>query len=416
MRNPRGIRGVGVTVISLFTVIVIIINPSCVGEEESPIAGETYTLPAGMAVVYPFIEQVPLIYPDAGKYVTRIFIADPKGGFKRLLLKMHGKTGILTPSSDGRYLAFVKRQMDPESKDHSVVHIMLLEDGSMRNVSGLDPLAYRIFKPPDFSPDGKWLVFAAEDASARKQVRLFVYNLERNELTHPDAIDNTITLDDNPPQFSSNGKEVYCTIKYFESGPYEFIRQLIAYDIESDTYRILAEFDMDSRLGVPIEGPRGEYIYFNYTHADWTNHLEVHRVPIEGGEPETVFDQQYVLYIVGFAPEAEVALMSYHIQETRKHFFATGNYEDGEVNLITGDDEDIALFPGNGLQHLSPDGSLILTLYHDIDYDYEDIMVMDLNGENRYNVSDTATYNEGFAAWIEIPEGTKIPVGGYLLD
>jgi hypothetical protein len=137
------------------------------------------------------------------------------------------------------------------------------------------------------------------------------------------------------------------------------------------------------------------------------------RVPIEGGEPETVFEEDYVLWLVDFIPDEGKALMSYCIQEGIKHYVCTGDLDSGRTELITGDDEDIELFIRTGQKHLSPSGEMVLIHYHDVTYDYWDVMVMDTKGENRINISDTALFNEQLATWIVIPEGIEIPEGGY---
>jgi len=417
MTRNRGIPRIGPIVILLFTTLILFINPACDNEGEKPDVENLQPLPPGIAVIYPFSERDPYEYGATETWTSRVFIACPHGSYKKLLLKAKTKIDHVTASPDGKYLAIVRRQRSSGSKDRSIVSLLSLVDGEHKDVSSFDPLAYRITKPVDFSPDGGMIVFSAEDASVRKFVRMFIYDMEDNELHKPEAFDHTMTLDDNPPQFASNGWEILCMIKHYETSPYEYVRRLIAYDVNTDTYRELAEFSMDTKIGVPIEGPEGKYVYFDYIDLNWTNHRVVNRVPYDGGTPETIFEQQHVLYIVGFEPEEGKALLSYHIiRDTRQHYVATGNCEDGEVTLITKDEEDIKLFPGDGIEHLSPDKSLILVHYHDLDYDYEDIMVMGLDGENRFNVSDTATHDEAYAIWIDVPEGLKIPVGGYVVD
>jgi hypothetical protein len=246
---------------------------------------------------------------------------------------------------------------------------------------------------------------------------LFIYNIASGELVTPSAL-NMASLEEMPPQFLPGGKEIACGVKMYEEvrNPMDFRRLLIAYDVDKGTYRTIAEFDRKERIGVPIAGPDGKYIYFDFSSSEWTYpHREVHRVPIDGGKHEMVFGEDYVLYIVDFIPAEGKALMSYHIQEFNRRYVCIGDLETGKTKLITGDGEDIELFMNTGLKHLSPDGILFLTHYHDLTYDYHDVLVMDSEGGSRINISNTALFNEGWAAWIVLPEGIEIPEGGYEL-
>jgi Tol biopolymer transport system component len=369
-------------------------------------------LPSGVGVVYPFTEDIPIA--SGGGKKTRVFIFYPHNGAKKLLLKAKGSIPYLSSSPEGGHIAFTFRKGELGAADQTFVYLLSLRDGRLKEISSLDSRIYKRIPPLAFSPDGAMLAFAAETPYAGRQKRLFIYTLGDGTLHSPEALDS-VTLDENPPQFAPTGREIACTIKYYKATGYleDFERQLIAYDLGSGTYRVLAEFDMDSRLGVPYYGPGGQYIYFDYSHAAWTTHRVIKRVPVEGGEPETVFEEDYVLWLCGFVPDAGLALMSYIVQETMQRYIAIGELETGTVRLLTSGDEDIELFSGNGLQHLSPDGKLILAHYHDRTFDYWDILAMDIDGGSRVNVSGTATVDEDYATWVVVPQGIKIPQGGY---
>ncbi len=400
-----------------FAAVTIIVTPGCNDEPRAADSVERRPLPAGVALIYPFNETTPLAFGESGIIKSRVIIADPRTGAKTLLFQGDGGISNFVQSPDGKYIAFDRLMQTGKEPAPAVIYLMSLADGKIIDISSREEKAHRTFKPPSFSPDGRLIAFGAEEWPSR-QVRLYIYSIEDDVLSAPSAVSKGRTLDENGPRFTPDGKEILCTTKVEGPTGYigDFTRELIAYSVEDDSLRVLVEYDKDVRLGVPYIGPEKKYIYYEYTHADWSTHRIVKRIPLEGGDDETVFEEEYVLYLGGFVPDAGLALLSYHIVEYQKRYVAVGDIATGEVRLITGDDEDIELFATTGIEHLSPDGDFLLVRYHDIAFDYWDIMVTDINAENRLNISETATYDEPYAAWIVIPEGITIPRDGYVLE
>jgi len=379
-------------------------------------------LPAGQAIIYSVHENFPLEY-GPGSY-SRLIIADPDGKAAQVVLRGKGVISRISPSPMGKYIAFTFKGVGGSSPEEGYnppgpVWLMSLEDGKIINISGSDARAQLVSKPPAFSQDGKLFAFGSEDGSINRTIRLFIYDIEKGELTTPSSL-SQMTLEDNAPHFLLGESEIACNVKKFEGPNFgDFKRQMIAYDYGADTYRVITEFDKEDRVGVPLPGPDGKYIYYNYGKSG-INHLGVRRVPVEGGKPEAVFEEKYVLYFADFIPDENKALMSYHIQEFNRRYVCVGDLETGRTKLITGDDEDISIFSEaaseTGLKYVSPDGKMILTYFHDLQYDFRDIMVMDTEGGNRVNVSNTALFNEDIATWIVVPEGIEIPAGGYEVE
>jgi hypothetical protein len=403
-------------VLIISTALLCFISTGCPGEKKETAEVEKTPLPPGVALIYPFHEVTPLAYGfgAVNDVKSRIIIADPRTGEKLLFLRSDGAISNLVQSPDRKYIAFDRLIPTDENPSPAVAYLMDIEDGEILDISSREEKAHRTFRPPSFSPDSKLITFGAE-AWPSRQVRLFIYSMDDDTLYSPPEMGRGRTLDENGPKFTPDGTEILCTTKIESESGYigDFSREMIAYNVKEDTFRVLAAYEKDVRLGVPYIGPENKYIYFEYTHADWSNHRIVKRMPIEGGEEETVFEEEYVLYLCGFVPEESLALLSYHIVEFQKRYVAVGDIETGEVELITSDDEDIELFTNSGIEHHSPDGGMILVRYHDITFDYWDIMVMDINAENRLNISVTATFDEPYAAWIVVPDGITVPAGGY---
>ena len=410
------------TFIITFALMSILGVGKCELKKETKTEAPGIALPPGQAVIYSVEEKFPLRSGPGS--LSRIILADPKGTSAEVLLKGKGVISRLSPSPDGKYIAFTFKRVGPgssqEGYERSEGRLWLLSigDGRMTHISALDAKAGLVSKPPSFSSDGKVLAFSSEDGSVSRIVKLFIYDIAKGELTTPGCL-SQLSLDDNAPHFLLGDKEIACNIKYLEGPSFTDTKyRMIAVDYAADTYRVITDFEKEDRVGVPLPGPDGKYIYYNYSKL--VNHLEVRRIPIEGGEPEKVFDEKYVLYLVDFIPEREKTLMSYHIQEFNRHYVCIGDLKTGRTQIITGDVEDFSIFSGTasetGLKYVSPDGKLILTYFHDLQYDFRDILVMDIEGGNRVNISNTALFDEDIATWIVIPVGVKIPVGGYEIE
>ena len=382
-----------------------------------------FSIPAGAAVIYSVRENLPLRERPAS--FSRVIAADPGGESAEVILKGRGVISSLSPSPDGKYIAFTfKRNVTSSSEEGydrraGPLWLLSLGDGRIIDISGPDTKARLVSKPPAFSQDGKLLAFGSEDGLINGTIRLFIYNIDKGELKTPTSL-NQMTLGDNPPHFLVGDKEIVCAVKMFEGPNFgDFKLQMIAYDYSADTYRVITEFDKEDKVGVPIPSPDGKYIYYDYRKSV-INHRAVMRILVEGGNPQTVFEEKYVLYFVDFIPDGNRALMSYHVQEYNARYVCIGDIETGATQLITGDDEDISIYSEaaseTGLKYVSPDGKMILTYFHDLKYDFRDILVMDAEGGNRVNISNTALFDEDIATWMVIPEGIKIPAGGYEVE
>jgi len=123
-----------------------------------------------------------------------VYIMDYNGDDLRQLTKIGSDTIFPAVSHDRKRIAFTSyRNHNPD--------LFLMTVGQ-----GIQTIyhAEGIGSTPDFSPDGKWLLFSA---SKDGNTDIYIYNIDKqttNRLTHHIAIDTS-------PRFSPNGKEIVFT-------------------------------------------------------------------------------------------------------------------------------------------------------------------------------------------------------------
>jgi len=231
-----------------------------------------------------------------------------QGDPERAIQRFEGENTSPAWSPDGKYMAYLSRRgSSPFGAGSWSIRIRTVGTGEERELSpNLRSLRNYRYSPPQWSPDGRFLLVSGVDGKGRWG--LFRIDVETGkavlEVQHQD---NRVFR----PAWSPDGKTIFFLRQQIQATSYP--RSIVAHDIESGQEKAL--YRGEGIIGLAVSPTGGHLAFFD--REDGRAVLKI--LPVQGGEPRKVFSAPgaSVPYFVGLAwsPDERHLFWSQHVSE-----------------------------------------------------------------------------------------------------
>lgn len=343
--------------------------------------------------------------------VANVLIADPRGNRKEVLFRYHGFIFHLVPSPKGDKIAFVGSGLRFDKREARDVFLYDIKSNRYSNISEAGNFSRAVKGAPIFTPDGKILLFLSQSMIGEGQFNVFKYELESGKLgglyTDP--------LEDIPLTLMPDGKHCVAVRRIPEAfSSFEYLSINIATGQAKSIYR----FDYVTKVGPAFFDPSSSTIYCDRKPIDPGSILtvgirsrETVAIDLESGKEKVLFDPSKVTYVyqIFTAKDGDSWLLlrrqeEIESEETPMSRICIARIDGSDFKYLTGTEaRSYLLPPPSNIPPISPDNSLLFFYRQDPIFLNEDIWVMEPDGKNPVNISNTAGYPEGSAGWIVIP-------------
>ncbi|MEE9234377.1 MAG: hypothetical protein V3U28_02930 [Candidatus Acidoferrales bacterium] len=224
---------------------------------------------------------------------------------QRAIQRFEGENTSPSWSPDGRYLAYLSRRgSSPFGAGSWTIRIRDLETGKEREVvAKLDRLRNRRFSPPQWSPDGKWLLVLGQDLKGRGG--LFRVDVRSGEATlivesREDRLGRHT--------WSRDGKAIFFIRGEMKEG--EPRSSLVRYDLETGRETVLHR---EWIAGLSLS-PSGSQLAFVKA-SDEKGRASLMLMPAEGGNPRELLSvpDEEIPYFVGLAWTPDERYLLYQV-------------------------------------------------------------------------------------------------------
>jgi len=398
---------------NLISILVLIISVSvisCADEEEIVETVESSIIDTP-ALYLLYTVNDPLTGTIGVSPVARVLIATIDGTSREILFEYPGHIFHIAPSPSGTHVAFVATARGDDG--HQERHFFLYDISEKTTFDSSESGFYSrwVETGPLFSPDGAFALFLSKPSSSSEDLNIFRCDVASGEIqgiyTEP--------VEDIPLELTPDGQSVIAVRRDPDSpDAYEYI----AVNIETAETTLIHRIEGMTRVGPGIIDDRGEYLYcdvkiFEETAGTFggSRSRQVYSINLSNGEEIRILEIDTVSYVYQYYRDRDgngrLLLRRQEVvegEETPMSRIATCLTDGTDFQYLTDTDARSYLVgpPPKNVRHISPDGTLLFFYRQDPVFENEDIWIMNIDGTDAHNISNTAGYAEGSAGWLVI--------------
>jgi hypothetical protein len=343
---------------------------------------------------------------------AHVLIAEPDGSRREVLFTFPGFIFHTVPSPTGTKIAFVAVVPAPDGSEERHVFIYDIDGQSYIDVSAPGFYSRDVQTAPIFTPDGQYVIFISKRSSESGIFNIFRCDVESGRAggLYTDPVEDT------PLGMMPDG--IHCiAVRRVQNTPSSL--EYISIDVNTGASESLFRFSNVTKVGPAHPAPDGSRIYCDIKPSEENPSnpfampsRQVLSVDLSSGDRSVLLNPNSVTYLyqVFVAEDGSEKLLlrrqeSIEGEETPMSRIAVSNTDGSEFTYLTDTSSRCYLLdPPSNIPPVSPDFSLIFFYRKDPLWKHEDIWVMNIDGTDPVNISNTAGYVEGSAGWIIIPE------------
>lgn len=235
-----------------------------------------------------------------------------QGDPERAIQRFEGENTSPAWSPDGKYMAYLSRRgSSPFGAGSWSIRIRTVGTEEERELlPDLRRLRNYRYSPPQWSPDGRFLLASGVDGKGR-------WGLFRIEVETGKVLLMVQPRDENifRPAWSHDGKTIFFRRSKFQDN--RNVASIVAHDIESGQEKVL--YPGEGIIGLAVSPTGGHLAFFAREAGREDGRAVLKILPIQGGEPRKVFSAPgaSVPYFVGLAwsPDERHLFWNQHVRE-----------------------------------------------------------------------------------------------------
>lgn len=386
-------------------------NVSQNGQESEPVIEQTplFETP-GLHLLYTVNDPRSVAFGSSR--AAHILIAEPDGSRREVLFAFPGFVFHTVPSPTGDKIAFVAAVRGQDGREERHLFLYDIAGQSYVDVSAPGFYSRDVQTAPIFTSDGRNVIFISKRSPETGIFNIFKCEADSGRVgglyTEP--------VEDVPLGILPDG--IHCiAVRRVQNTPSSL--EYISIDVNTGASEVLIRFDNVTKVGPPHPSPDGSRIYCdikpseeNPSNPFAAPSRQVLSVDPVSGERTILLDPNTVTYLYQlFTTEDGTEQLLLRRQETiegedtpMSRIAVTAADGSGFTYLTDTSARSYLLPPPSNIPPISPDFSLLFFYRQDPVFEHEDIWVMNIDGSDPVNISNTAGYNEGSAGWIVIPE------------
>jgi len=386
-------------------------NPPSNGQESEPVI-EQIPLAESPGLHLLYTVNDPRSVAFGSTRAAHVLIAEPDGSRREVLFSFPGFVFHTVPSPTGEKIAFVAAVRGQDGREERHLFLYDIDGQTYMDVSAPGFYSRDVQTAPIFTPDGRNVIFISKRSPETGIFNIFKCEVESGRVgglyTDP--------VEDVPLSMMPDG--IHCiVVRRVQDTPSSL--EYISIDVNTGTHEILFRFNNVTKVGPPHSSPDGSRIYCDIkpSEENQANPFAVPSRQVLSVDPASrtrtvLLDPNTVTYLYQvFIAEDGTEKLLLRRQEAiegedtpMSRIAVTAADGSGFTYLTDTAARSYLLPPPSNIPPISPDYSLLFFYRQDPVFEHEDIWVMNIDGTNPVNISNTAGYNEGSAGWIVIPE------------